>query len=506
MLHEGHDENIGLVGPVSNAVSGRQCVNVSYREAQAEDISQFARQRGTEFCGKYVTTDRLVGFCLLFRRSIVDDIGGLDERFGIGNFEDDDLCLRARRAGYKAAIALDCFIHHFGHVSFRGNGVDLNELLLQNQQIFRDKWESPMAETQAPRCWKVVPAQGRGLKLSREQRTLSLCMIMRDNAHILESCLGSIKPWVDEMVLVDTGSRDESPEIARKMGARVIEFPWCDDFSAARNESLRHAQGRWIFWMDTDDTISVENGRRLREIAEQSHDDAVHGFVMQVHCPGPQHDSEPDITVVDQVKLIRNLKDVRFEGRIHEQVIPSIRRCGGEIRWTDIHVTHTHGATTPEARRLKAERDIRLLEMELSDLPDHPFTLFNLGMTFADQGDHNRAVDCLCRSILASQPNDSQVRKAFALLACSWTALERFEQALRAVDAGLALVGHDVELHFRRGIILHRVGRLQDAADAYQAALTARCDVQHFASVDPGIGGFKCRHNLCARLPGNRGP
>lgn len=93
---------------------------------------------------------------------------------------------------------------------------------------------------------------------------LSLCMIARDSARTLPACLTSIGPWVDEMIVVDTGSLDETRDIARNFGARVFEFPWIDDFSAARNESLRHAHGEWLIWMDSDDTIDEDNGRGLR--------------------------------------------------------------------------------------------------------------------------------------------------------------------------------------------------------------------------------------------------
>ncbi len=88
---------------------------------------------------------------------------------------------------------------------------------------------------------------------------LSLCMIARDNVGVIEPCLESIRPWVDEIVVVDTGSKDDTPRKAEQFGARLSHFPWIDDFSAARNESLRRARGEWLFWMDSDDTISAPN-------------------------------------------------------------------------------------------------------------------------------------------------------------------------------------------------------------------------------------------------------
>jgi len=158
---------------------------------------------------------------------------------------------------------------------------------------------------------------------------LSLCMIVRDAAGTLNACLESVRPWVDEMIVVDTGSDDDSPQIAGSFGAKVFHFPWSNDFAAARNESLRHACGRWIFWMDADDTIDRDSGRKLCELACEDAADELLGYVMQVHCPGPDGQADADVTVVDHVKMFRNRPDLRFEGRIHEQILPSIRRGRG---------------------------------------------------------------------------------------------------------------------------------------------------------------------------------
>src|SRR5262249_24777500 len=155
-------------------------------------------------------------------------------------------------------------------------------------------------------------------------------------------------PWVDEMIVVDTGSTDDTPKIAERLGARVYHFPWCDSFSAARNESLKYARGPWIFWMDSDDTIDADNGRKLRALAYGEHDPAMLGYLMQVHCRGPGQDGVEEVTVEDHVKLFRNRPDLRFERRIHEQIIPAVRRAGGELAWTDVFVVHSGYDRSPE--------------------------------------------------------------------------------------------------------------------------------------------------------------
>lgn len=325
---------------------------------------------------------------------------------------------------------------------------------------------------------------------------ISLCMIVRDAARTLGACLDSIAPWVDEMIVVDTGSVDDTRSIAQRSGAKVFEFPWCDSFAAARNESLRHAMGDWLFWMDADDTISSDNGRKLQKLAMRPLAHSPTAYVMQVHCPSSA--DMCDVTVVDHVKMFRNDLKVRFEGRIHEQILPSIRRAEGTVEWTDIFVTHSGAEHTAEARRRKQERDLRLLSLELAEHPDHPFVLFNLGMTYADMDQPHVAAEFLQKCLAVSGPQESHVRKAYALLVGCLTQVNCDEQARKILDRGQGLFNDDPELHFRRGILEGRAKNYDRAIIAYQAALSERGE-RCFASRDCGITGFKSRHNMaCA--------
>jgi glycosyltransferase involved in cell wall biosynthesis len=327
------------------------------------------------------------------------------------------------------------------------------------------------------------------------QPDLSLCMIVRDNASTLPQALASAAPWVGEIVVVDTGSRDNTKEIAAEFGARIFDFPWIDHFSAARNVSLQHATGRWLFWMDSDDTIDAVNGRKLQQLAERIHDPRILGFVMQVHCPGGPSGDSNELTVVDHVKMFRNHPYLRFEFRIHEQIIPAIRRLGGEVAWSDIFVVHSGADLSVEGQQRKLERDFRTLNLELKERGEHSFVLFNFGMTYSFMGDHEQAVQFLQRSLRVSHPSESQVRKAFALLVISLFYLQRFHEASDVCRQGLTLFPHDAELLFRHGLLCHHRGLLEEAERAYLSIFDIREDRQ-FSSVDRGITGFKTRHNL----------
>jgi len=133
---------VGLVGPMTNYVSGPQLVErVPY--ADVRELDEFAAQWGQGRARESQAASRLVGFCLLARRAVFDRVGGLDPRFGLGNYEDDDLCVRAAMAGFEARIARDVFVHHVGGAVFAQAGIDVSASLDQNWETFKRKWKLP---------------------------------------------------------------------------------------------------------------------------------------------------------------------------------------------------------------------------------------------------------------------------------------------------------------------------------------------------------------------------
>ena len=96
--------------------------------------------------------------------------------------------------------------------------------------------------------------------------SMSLCLMVRNEEAALPGCLQSAAGLVNEIIVVDTGSTDRTKEVAAGFGAKVFDFPWCDDFAAARNECIRHATGEWIFWMDADERIDEVNREKLKQL------------------------------------------------------------------------------------------------------------------------------------------------------------------------------------------------------------------------------------------------
>ncbi|WP_088068519.1 glycosyltransferase [Gottfriedia luciferensis] len=144
------NEKIGMVGPVSNYVSGLQRINVDYHTD--EEINEFSLRYCAKVKGKSKRVIRLVGFCLLVRRELIEKLVGFDERFKLGSFEDDDICLRTVLEGYELHIALDSFVHHYGHVTFNGNNdININQLYIENRMKYIEKWGNHLIDSAYPK-------------------------------------------------------------------------------------------------------------------------------------------------------------------------------------------------------------------------------------------------------------------------------------------------------------------------------------------------------------------
>jgi glycosyltransferase involved in cell wall biosynthesis len=349
--------------------------------------------------------------------------------------------------------------------------------------------------------------------------TFSLCMMVKNEEANLPGCLRSVEGLFDDVVVIDTGSTDRTREIAKSFGARVFDFTWVDSFAAARNESLRHATGDWIFWMDADDRLDEENRRKLSalfaRLTEEGSEVRGQGsergpsvpdpcplapdpsaFVMTCRCL-PNRESGT-VTEVQHVRLFRNHPNLRWEHRIHEQILPGLRRLGYAMDFTDIVVHHT-GYQDPAVRARKSQRDLRLLEMEFTEQPNHAFTLFNLGMTFVDLKRYSEALAHLKRSLSLSNPDDSIVRKLHYLIVVCHRQLGEMGEAMAACRLGRTQYPEDAELLAQEAILLGQADDFAGAENCYRQLLE-HVEGHHFGSTPHGLNGFISRHNLAKLL------
>jgi len=145
-------EDIGMAGPMSNCAAGAQQIDGLTLRTE-EQIDAFARELAVRKDGTVRSVTRLVGFCLMIREAVWREIGPFDERFGIGNYEDDDYCTRVRRAGYRLMVAEDAFVFHHGGRTFAGMGLEgaaFNQLLDENRRRYVQKWDVQIPAPPSP--------------------------------------------------------------------------------------------------------------------------------------------------------------------------------------------------------------------------------------------------------------------------------------------------------------------------------------------------------------------
>nr|MCR5446016.1 glycosyltransferase family 2 protein [Schwartzia sp. (in: firmicutes)] len=150
---------------------------------------------------------------------------------------------------------------------------------------------------------------------------VTACVIVKNEEKNIESWLESARRLADQIIVVDTGSEDKTKALAAEGGAELFDFPWCNDFSAAKNYALEQADGDWIVFLDADETIRENDAPKAREAMERYLKDMrVMGFV----CRLVDYDQkEPEVEKDDcyQIRIFRNSRSIRYEGRIHEHLV-----------------------------------------------------------------------------------------------------------------------------------------------------------------------------------------
>jgi tetratricopeptide (TPR) repeat protein/glycosyltransferase involved in cell wall biosynthesis len=324
---------------------------------------------------------------------------------------------------------------------------------------------------------------------------VSLCVIVKDEEAQLPACLHSAADLVNEIIVVDTGSSDRTKEVAAELGARVFDFAWCDSFSAARNESLRHATGDWILWLDADEYLDADNRARFQALRGRLDGEAA-AYVMRQRSASQVPDGSP--TLVEQCRLFRNHPQIRWSYRVHEQILPAVNRLGQEVRFTDIAIDHA-GYTDPQRLQEKIRRNLRLLHLEEAEQPHDPFTQFNLAWAYLETGRPEQGILYARRSLARSAPGDSIVRKLHVILARAHERLGQPREALAWCCAGRARCPDDAELLFQEGVLLLALDEPRRAELVLRTLLALRPG-EHFASVDAGLRGHKARHQLARAL------
>lgn len=184
--------------------------------------------------------------------------------------------------------------------------------------------------------------------------TLSLCMIVKNEQEVLARCLKSCKNLFDEIIIVDTGSSDNTVKIAQKFTNKIYNFEWCDDFSAARNFAFSKAKSKYIMWLDADDVIPCKSLKKLLELKPNLTKD-VYMLKYDIAFNG----NKPTFSYFRE-RIIKNCPQAKWQGVVHECITPF-----GQIEKLDISIQH---------KKIKTEVSTRNLDIYKKTSKQRPLT------------------------------------------------------------------------------------------------------------------------------------
>jgi glycosyltransferase involved in cell wall biosynthesis len=315
---------------------------------------------------------------------------------------------------------------------------------------------------------------------STMQLSISLCMIVKNEQAFLGPCLNAVKPMVDELIVVDTGSKDRSIDMARIYGAQVYEVQWQDDFSAARNVSLEKAHGDWILILDADEVIAPQDFAALRQMV-LSDTETLRAYSLQTRNyvnlanamdwqPNdrqyPQQEAGVGWFPTDKVRLFPNLAGIRFEYPVHEMVDPKVKQAGIAIRRCPVPIHH-YGHLNEAKNRHKAEIYFRLGYAKLDQLGNDPVALRELAVQAGQLGRWMEAVE-LWQRLLALCPG---YHEAYANMAGAFWQLGQYDQGIefskKAIQAGPDIK----EGHYNLAVNLFMKAEVEEAGAVLQTLL-----------------------------------
>ncbi len=299
--------------------------------------------------------------------------------------------------------------------------------------------------------------------------TITLCMIVRDEEANLPRCLRSVTEGVDEIIVVDTGSRDATREVAAGLGATVVEFPWNGDFGQARNAGIERASSDWILVLDADEELAPGHAPLLRQLVASNPE--AEGFFLRII------DYLGDHPGVDQAanvsfRLFRNRPEHRYHRAIHEQVSPVALERNGvpTVKVCDLAIRH-YGYLGPADRAKKrGQRNIALATKDAADLGD-PFSHFNLGSEYLKAGRLSQAIEHYREAIEKTDRSLVFAAEARIRAALTLTLLGAHADALAELAEAERNYPNYTDVFFLKGEILRTMGRSREAKKAFERCL-----------------------------------
>ncbi|WP_139491165.1 glycosyltransferase family 2 protein [Brevibacillus dissolubilis] len=314
------------------------------------------------------------------------------------------------------------------------------------------------------------------------KKTVSLCMIVKNEEKYLPTCLESVKGKVDEIIIVDTGSTDATVSIAEQFGAKVYHFEWIQDFAAARNHGLEQATSEYILVLDADEYLDKETD--LQKDLESGKD------YYRVRIKNYQ--SNDSVVYHYNTRLFKNREDVRYRGQLHENVNTydeSLGLTGGDAAFLIHHVGYMSDVVLEKDKKNR-NYDIIVKEAEANPTG---YNLMNLGFSYYSVGEFEKALDAFKRSYQLSKTK-SYVKYLIVNIANCLTALNKYDDAISVLSDASNIYTNYTDFYYSLGRVYEAKGFSNDAELMYKKCISIG-ETKDVFNVE-GTGSFLAYYRL----------
>ena len=436
--------------------------------------------------------DDLAGSCVLVKRAAWEQIGLLHGNSGTGTLEGRGVASQARSAGWRVAQMPGVLVHRLKPgvaVGTGGWGPDAPERdgnapaasrpstlptretghgaasvqLQAGDQSVSAGGQGPPPPAVAQEVGSAEVGQRRSSRdvaerdaVAEAAKPASLCLIIRSEDADLSRCLERASGAGDEVMIVGAESLDQGVASSGTHGLDYLAR--VDEVATACEEAVKRGTCDWVMWLGPNERLTDADGQRLRLLLQMAADE-VSGYTMAVSCAP---NARGAITSLEQVRVVRNLPDLRFENGANEVALPPVRRLSGTIVRTGICVRHD-AADHSTGHSSRAEGRRASLEEQLRSGPDDPFILFGLARLSSDIGDFEAAMEYARGTVEHSHAQDLHVGPAYAILAHACTSLGDWAGALKGCEEGRKQRPDDFDLQHNEALALYHMGMLRDA-------------------------------------------
>lgn len=294
---------------------------------------------------------------------------------------------------------------------------------------------------------------------------ISLCMIVKNEIDVLEKCITSVqkelKNIVTEIVVVDTGSTDGTRELAEKLGCKVYDFEWVNDFSKARNFSISKAKNNWILQLDADEYVTNVDKNELKLLCTNKKYQNTRGFIKVEHV-----DKNAVLITANRLPRVFNKHVYRFENSIHETIMP-IRPCNTQRYNLNMIAGHTGYQHEVYDKKNKVERNKNMILEVLEKNPNDLYMMGQLAIVYKLEGNNEKAIEYFEKSIF----NEASVKtEYFTMVVCEYLKLLlKLDMTLSAVicERLWDYCKESDEYIYYMGLAYTREGMIEKAINAF---------------------------------------